>query len=72
MNTSTNTGDGVFLTTLDPSLGKETVENNNWDGLAESKKGLLFWNTHAHQQVEAREEVKGHTGPLWSPAALGI
>ena len=32
-------GDGVFLTTLDPSLGKEIVENNNWDGLAESKRG---------------------------------
>ena len=25
-------GDGVYLTTVDPSLGKETVGKNNWDG----------------------------------------
>ena len=27
-------GDGVYLTTVDPHLGKETVLNNNWDGIA--------------------------------------
>ena len=27
-------GDGVYLTTVDPSLGKEIVINNNWDGTA--------------------------------------
>ena len=26
-------GDGVYLTTLDPSLGKETVGQNNCDGV---------------------------------------
>jgi hypothetical protein len=25
-------GDGVYLTTLDPRLGRETIKNNNWDG----------------------------------------
>ena len=30
-------GDGVYLTTLEPRLGRETVKNNNWDGLASSK-----------------------------------
>ena len=27
-------GDGVYLTTVDPHLGRETVSNNNWDGAA--------------------------------------
>ena len=27
-------GDGVYLTTVDPHLGKQTVLNNNWDGIA--------------------------------------
>ena len=27
-------GDGVYLTTLDPKLGKDTVGKNNWDGVA--------------------------------------
>lgn len=26
-------GDGVYLTTLDPVLGKDTVGENNWDGM---------------------------------------
>ena len=26
-------GDGVYLTTLDPGLGRETIKNNNWDGM---------------------------------------
>ena len=25
-------GEGVYLTTLEPSLGEETIKNNNWDG----------------------------------------
>ena len=31
-------GPGVFLTTLDPSLGKETVGKNNWDGVFGNKE----------------------------------
>ena len=27
-------GDGVYLTTLEPRLGRDTIKNNNWDGLA--------------------------------------
>ena len=27
-------GDGVYLTTLDPKLGKEAVWKNNWDGVS--------------------------------------
>ena len=28
-------GEGVYLTTVDPSLGRETVLNNNWAGGAQ-------------------------------------
>ena len=31
-------GPGVYLTTLDPSLGKETVGKNNWDGVFGNKE----------------------------------
>jgi len=34
-------GDGVYLTTVDPLLGKETVSNNNWDGLARSSSDKM-------------------------------
>ena len=30
-------GDGVYLTTLDPGLGKEIVGKNNWDGVVRSQ-----------------------------------
>ena len=38
-------GDGVYLTTLDPSQGEVTIKNNNWDGLAavfEKKTEVYF------------------------------
>ena len=31
-------GDGVYLTTLDPNIGKEMVAKNNWDGVARSQE----------------------------------
>ena len=34
-------GDGVYLTTVDPSLGKEIVINNNWDGIARNSSKKL-------------------------------
>merc|ERR1712142_622543 len=30
-------GDGVYLTTLDPNLGKDMVGKNNWDGVERSQ-----------------------------------
>ena len=30
-------GNGVYRTTLDPKLGKETVGKNNWDGVARNQ-----------------------------------
>ena len=27
-------GDGVYLTTLEPRLGRNTIAKNNWDGVA--------------------------------------
>ena len=30
-------GEGVYLTTLDPKQGKQTIKNNNWDGVAAIK-----------------------------------
>ena len=34
-------GDGVYLTTLDPSLGKETVGKNNWDGVVRHRGTMM-------------------------------
>ena len=34
-------GDGVYLTTVDPSLGKATVGNNNWDGVSRGSSDKL-------------------------------
>ena len=30
-------GDGVYLTTLEPRLGRDTVQNNNWSGNRDKK-----------------------------------
>jgi len=34
-------GDGVYLTTLEPSLGRDTVTANNWGGAAGAQKGKI-------------------------------
>ena len=31
-------GDGVYLTTLDPKLGKDIVIQNNWDGVTRNSE----------------------------------
>ena len=39
-------GEGVYLTTLEPGHEKETIKNNNWDGVAASKQRISrpdFW-----------------------------
>ena len=35
-------GDGVYLTTLEPGQGEETIKNNNWDGVAATKTDIEF------------------------------
>ena len=33
-------GDGVYLTTLEPGYGEETIKHNNWDGVARTKTDI--------------------------------
>ena len=33
-------GNGVYLTTLEPGYGEETIKNNNWDGLTRTKTDI--------------------------------
>ena len=35
-------GDGVYLTTLDPRLGRETIKINKWDGLGRQENGRVL------------------------------
>ena len=36
-------GDGVYLTTLDKSLGKDAVGQNNWNGVARKSDQKMTW-----------------------------
>ena len=33
-------GNGVYLTTLEPGYGEETIKHNNWDGVARTKTDI--------------------------------
>jgi hypothetical protein len=62
-------GDGVYLTTLDPSLGREIVKNNNWDGLAVGidKKMDCYFEILMPNKVrrgKEKRDIQVHTGAL--------
>ena len=53
-------GDGVYLTTVDPRLGKETVGNNNWDGIkrVSSEKMERYFEIRIPSSKVRRARVK--------------
>jgi len=63
-------GDGVYLTTLDPRLGKETIKNNNWDGLAGSKDKQvdayfeIFMPSDKVKRAKEKRDIQVHLGAL--------
>ena len=63
-------GDGVYLTTLDPKLGKYTVGRNNWDGVARNQDDkmecyfeILMPSTMVRRARE-RRDIQVHDGVL--------
>eukprot|EP00092_Neocalanus_flemingeri_P038410 GFUD01041817.1.p1 GENE.GFUD01041817.1~~GFUD01041817.1.p1 ORF type:complete len:228 (-),score=37.02 GFUD01041817.1:40-723(-) len=63
-------GDGVYLTTLDPKLGREQVGRNNWDGITrrqdqkmESYFEILLPSKKVKRAKE-RRNIQVHTGVL--------
>ena len=63
-------GDGVYLTTLDPKLGKEVVGKNNWDGVTRTPEDkmecyfeILMPSSKVRRAKEKRD-IQIHTGEL--------
>ena len=63
-------GDGVYLTTLEPRLGRETIEKNNWDGAARSqdKKMEVYFEilipSSKVTRAKEKRDIQVHTGEL--------
>ena len=61
---------GVYLTTLEPRLGRETVKNNNWDGVAGNVDKKLdvcfeiFMPSSKVTRAKDRRDIQVHTGPI--------
>jgi len=54
-------GDGVYLTTLDPRKGEDTIKNNNWDGAAagaEKKIEVYFEILIPHDKVSMANDMR--------------
>ena len=63
-------GDGVYLTTLDPKLGKDIVGKNNWDGVTRTPEDkmecyfeILMPSSKVRRAKEKRD-IQIHTGEL--------
>ena len=63
-------GDGVYLTTLEPRLGRETVMNNNWDGLVGSMDKEIdvyfeiFMPSIKVKRAQEKRDIQVYTGAL--------
>ena len=62
-------GDGVYLTTLEPGQGEESIKNNNWDGMAATKTNIeVFFEIliPSRKVVRANDtrNILVHEGPL--------
>ena len=59
---------GVYLTTLEPRLGRETVKNNNWDKVAgnvDMKLDVCFEMPSSKvTRAKDRRDIQVHTGPI--------
>ena len=54
-------GDGVYLTTLDPRQGEDTIKNNNWDGAAagaEKKIEVYFEILIPYDKVSMADDMR--------------
>ena len=65
-------GEGVYLTTFDPGLGRQTVVNNNWDGLATARRKNYKMNSYFEilmpsskvRRAKEKRDIQVHTGEL--------
>ena len=63
-------GDGVYLTTLDPGLGRETIKNNNWDGSGGGMNKKLdvyfeiFMPSSKVRRAKDKRDIQVHSGAL--------
>ena len=63
-------GDGVYLMTLNPGLGKDTVKSNNWDGIVgnmDEKMDVFFeiiMPSSKIKRARRREKFRSHPGAL--------
>ena len=62
-------GEGVYLTTLEPGHGEETIKNNNWDGVAATETKIeaffeiLIPSSKVVRAIDTRD-IQVHEGPL--------
>ena len=60
----------VYLTTLEPRLGRDTVKNNNWAGLARSRDKKteayfeIFMPSSKVMRAKERRDIQVHSGAL--------
>ena len=63
-------GDGVYLTTLKPDLGKTTIMNNNWGGAARDKKVEAYFellmpaSKVVRAEDQSQRDIQVHKGGL--------
>ena len=63
-------GDGVYLTTLDPRLGRDTVQKNNWAGLARHKDYKMecyfeiLLPSRKVKRAKEKRDIQVYTGEL--------
>ena len=62
-------GEGVYLTTLEPVQGEQTIKNNNWDGAAGTKTNIeVFFEIQipSSKVVRANDtrDIQVYKGPL--------
>jgi len=63
-------GDGVYLTTLDPSYGMQTILNNNWDGAAVSRENveayfeIILPSRKVFRAAEKNRDIQVYKGAL--------
>ena len=60
-------GDGVYLTTLEPRLGREVVQKNNWDGMRDKNVDVCFellMPSIRVKRVKEKRVIQIHQGPI--------
>eukprot|EP00092_Neocalanus_flemingeri_P064366 GFUD01078107.1.p2 GENE.GFUD01078107.1~~GFUD01078107.1.p2 ORF type:complete len:156 (-),score=23.60 GFUD01078107.1:220-687(-) len=68
-------GDGVYLTMLDPRLGREQVGRNNWDGITrrqDQKMESYFEILLPSKKSEESQGEEKYPGAHWCPTSCII